>query len=371
MSAVREERSQGMREERRRIVVAMSGGVDSSAVAGLLAEAGHDVVGVTLQLYDHGAAVARVGACCAGQDIHDARRVADRIGIPHYVLDMESRFRDAVIRDFADSYARGETPLPCAKCNATVKFEDLLGVARQLGADAMATGHYVRRLEGAAGAELHRAVDPDRDQSYFLYAITQEQLEFCRFPLGERLTKADVRHDAERLGIQVAKKPDSQDLCFVPNGKYAELVARLRPDAMLAGEVVDEAGAVLGGHEGVARFTVGQTRGLGQATWSGDQRMYVQRVDAATRRVVVGPRAALGQREVLLRDVNWLIDPTKGPVHCMVKLRARDALRPALVEATPTGARVLLDVPGIAAPGQACVFYDDSRILGGGTILPR
>ncbi len=358
-------------ETRQRIVVAMSGGVDSSAVAGLLAEAGHDVVGVTLQLYDHGAAISRVGACCAGQDIHDARRVADRLGIPHYVLDMESRFREAVILDFADSYARGETPLPCAKCNATVKFEDLLGVARDLGAEAMATGHYVRRVDGPDGAELHRAVDPDRDQSYFLYAITQEQLNFCRFPLGDRLTKAAVRDDAARLGIQVAKKPDSQDLCFVPNGKYAELVAKLRPDAMQPGEVVDEDGAVLGKHEGVARFTVGQTRGLGQATWSGEQRMYVQRVDAATKRVVVGPRTSLGQTEVLLRDVNWLIDPLQGPVRCEVKLRAREIPQPATVEATAAGARVVLDAPGVVAPGQACVFYAGDRLLGGGTILPK
>lgn len=243
-----------------RILVAMSGGVDSSVVAGLLQEAGHEVVGATLQLYDHGAAVSRKGACCAGQDIHDARDVADRLGIPHYVLDRESRFRDAVIADFANSYARGETPIPCVRCNQTVKFQDLFGLARDLGCEALATGHYAQRIEGSSGAELHRAVDPARDQSYFLFATTREQLAFTRFPLGAMPDKAAVRAEAARLGLAVAEKPDSQDICFVPAGRYHETVAKLRPEAAQPGEIVHLDGRVLGRHEGLGRFTVGQGR---------------------------------------------------------------------------------------------------------------
>lgn len=353
-----------------KLVVAMSGGVDSSVVAGLMAEAGHEVVGVTLQLYDHGAAISRKGACCAGQDIHDARRVADTLGIAHYVIDMEARFREAVIDDFADAYARGETPLPCARCNATVKFADLLGIAQDLGADALATGHYVRRVEAASGPQLHVAADPQRDQSYFLYALTDAQLAYCRFPLGGMPTKDQVRAEAARLGIQVASKPDSQDLCFVPQGKYADLVGRLRPEAMAPGEIVDEAGTVLGRHEGIAHYTVGQGKGLGPASMVGGLRMRVLRLDAARRRVVVGPARDAGGMTVMLRDVNWL--GGAEAVDCNVKLRAREVPHPARLTPLPGGgAEVVLEQPALAAPGQACVFYDGTRVLGGGTITGR
>ena len=350
-----------------RIVAAMSGGVDSSVVAGLLAEAGHEVVGVTLQLYDTGAAAKRRGACCAGQDIHDARDVADRLGIAHYVIDREARFQASVVQDFADSYARGETPVPCVQCNMGVKFTDLLGLARDLGAEALATGHYVRRAEGAAGPELHRARDPARDQSWFLFATTREQLAFTRFPLGDMPDKAQVRAEAARLGLAVSNKPDSQDLCFVPEGGYAAAVRRLRPDAGEPGEIVARDGRVLGRHAGVAGFTVGQGRGLGDASFDGGARQAVLAVDAGRRRIVVGPRTA-GTARLVLRDVNWLAEP--GPLRCAVKLRAREMPHGAAV--TPHaegGATVVLDTAALAAPGQACVFYDGSRVLGGGFIV--
>ena len=350
-----------------RIVAAMSGGVDSSVVAGLLAEAGYEVIGVTLQLYDTGAAARRRGACCAGQDIHDARDVADRLGIPHYVIDAEARFRAAVIGDFADSYAAGQTPVPCVRCNMSVKFTDLLGLARDLGAEAMATGHYVRRVDGSRGPELHRAADPARDQSWFLFATTLDQLAFSRFPLGDMPDKAAVRSHAARLGLQVADKPDSQDLCFVPGGRYADTVTRMRPDAALPGEIVSRDGRVLGQHDGIARYTVGQGRGLGAASLDGGERQAVLSVDAGRRRIVVGPRSA-GSRVVRLREVNWLVDPPTGPLHCTVKLRAREVPHGATVEGTDEGAVVHLDVPALAAPGQACVFYAADRILGGGFI---
>ncbi len=350
-----------------RIVAAMSGGVDSSVVAGLLREAGHEVIGVTLQLYDHGAAAKRRGACCAGQDIHDARDVADRLGIPHYVIDAEARFRAAVIGDFADSYAAGETPVPCVRCNMTVKFTDLLGLARDLGAEAMATGHYVRRVDGPDGPELHRAADPARDQSWFLFATTRDQLGYSRFPLGDMPDKATVRAHAARLGLQVAEKPDSQDLCFVPEGGYADTVARMRPDAALPGEIVSRDGRVLGQHTGIARYTVGQGRGLGNASFDGGARQAVLTVDAGRRRIVVGPRSA-GAEEVRLRDVNWLLEPPETPLRCTVKLRAREAPHGAIVEVTSRGATVRLDAPALAAPGQACVFYAADRVLGGGFI---
>ncbi len=301
-----------------RVVVAMSGGVDSSVTAALLAEQGFDVVGITLQLYDHGAALAKKGACCAGQDIHDAARVAERLGIPHYVLDYESRFRRDVIDDFADAYTRGETPIPCVRCNQTVKFRDLLATARDLGADALATGHYVRRVDGASGPELHRAADDGRDQSYFLFATTRVQLAFLHFPLGG-MAKDETRALARRFDLPVAAKPDSQDICFVPSGDYAALVARLRPGAAEPGEIVDVAGRVLGTHAGVVHFTIGQRKGLGV---SAGEPLYVVRLEPEARRVVVGPRAALGVQRVALAGINWL-----GEAPPALRRGARPSLR--------------------------------------------
>ena len=345
-----------------RVLAAMSGGVDSSVVAGLLAEAGHEVIGVTLQLYEQ-ADAARAGACCAGRDIRDAKRVADRLGIAHYVIDAQARFAAAVIAPFADDYAAGRTPVPCVRCNQTVKFNDLLALADDLGAEALATGHYVRRVEGPGGAELHRARDAARDQSWFLFATTQRQLERSRFPLGERADKAEVRREAARLGLTVADKPDSQDICFVPSGSYAEAVGRLRPEALEPGDIVDEAGRMVGRHAGVARYTVGQSKRLGL----GDGRV-VTRLEAEQRRVVVGARTS-GARTVQVGEVNWLIPVPVEPLACAVKLRARDELRSARVIATEDAAKVELDAPALAAPGQACVFYDGERVLGGGFIL--
>ena len=350
-----------------RVLVAMSGGVDSSVVAGLLHEQGHEVIGVTLQLYDHGAASGRKGACCAGQDIHDARRVADRLGIAHYVIDAEQRFARAVIADFADSYAAGETPVPCIRCNQTVKFADLTVLAAGLGAERLATGHYVRRVDGPEGAELHRAADADRDQSWFLFATTRAQLERCWFPLGSMPDKRAVRNEAARLGLTVAEKPDSQDICFVPSGSYAEVVGRLRPDALEPGEIVKQDGSVIGRHEGVARFTVGQAKRLGVAAMVGGQRQMVLATEPSTRRVIVGPRHA-STSEIMLHEVNWLVRPAGHPIRCAVKLRARDLPRPAVVTASEGGTVVQLDEPALPAPGQACVFYDGDRVLGGGFI---
>ena len=348
-----------------RVLVAMSGGVDSSTVAGLLAEAGHDVIGVTLQLYDHGTAVGRKGACCAGQDIHDARRVADHLGIPHYVIDAEARFRSAVMASFADSYANGETPVPCVRCNQTVKFTDLIQLSRDLGCDRMATGHYVQRIDGPQGAELHRAVDPGRDQSWFLFATTRAQLEQSLFPLGAMPDKLHVRDEAARLGLPVAAKPDSQDICFVPSGSYADQVGKLRPDALMPGEIVTADGSVVGQHGGIARYTVGQAKRLGTATQDGGTRRVVLALDPAQRRVVVGP-ATGGTRHLRLREVNWLAAPAR--LRCRVKLRARETPHDAEIVPTGTGADVILDEAALPAPGQACVFYDGERVMGGGFI---
>jgi len=349
-------------------MVAMSGGVDSSVVAGLLHEAGHEVIGVTLQLYDHGAATARKGACCAGQDIHDARRVADRLGIRHYVIDAEDRFAKAVIADFADSYASGETPVPCIRCNQTVKFADLSELAIGLGAERLATGHYVRRVDGPDGAELHRAADAARDQSWFLFATTRRQLEMSLFPLGGMTDKRAVRDIAQRLGLAVAEKADSQDICFVPSGAYTDVVAKLRPDALQPGEIVSLDGRIVGAHEGVARYTVGQAKRLGNAAVVDGRRQFVVATEPGRRRVVVGPRDS-GTRLVALREVNWLIASPGEALRCTVKLRAHESLRTAHVRVQDGRTVVELDEPALPAPGQACVFYHEDRVLGGGIIM--
>jgi tRNA-uridine 2-sulfurtransferase len=345
---------------RARIVVAMSGGVDSSVVAALAARTGAEVIGITLQLYDHGEAVGRSKTCCAGRDIYDARTVAERLGIAHYVFDYETRFRDSVIERFADEYARGRTPIPCVSCNQSVKFTDLLALARDLGADCLATGHYVRRVAGPDGAELHRAADPARDQSYFLFATTREQLDYLRFPLGG-LPKPAVRELARELGLIVADKPDSQDICFVPNGDYASVVKKVRPETARQGEIVDLEGRVLGEHRGLIHFTVGQRRGLeigGQA-----EPLYVVRLEPEARRVVVGPKAALAVRAARLSGLNWLGEDQRQGLSVKVRSMARPA------PATFDGQSVHFEAPEYGvAPGQAAVLYEGSRVLGGGWI---
>ena len=364
------------RPEETRVVVAMSGGVDSSVTAALKKAEGCDVVGVTLQLYDHGAATPRKGACCAGQDIYDARAVAERIGIPHYVLDYESRFKEAVIDRFAQSYIDGETPVPCVDCNMAIKFHDLLNTARELGADVLATGHYVASRQLASGGRgLFRAREEERDQSYFLFGTTREQLELLRFPLGDR-TKPEVRELARQFGLAIADKHDSQDICFVPTGHYAQVIERLKPGAAEAGEIVDLDGRVLGSHSGIIHYTVGQRRGLGVATGSP---LYVVRLDAERRRVIVGPREALRMSRITLRDVNWIGDGQIDEAladdrrEVFVKVRSTRAPTAAWLKAANGGYEVeLAEGEHGVSPGQACVFYDapegQARVLGGGFI---
>ena len=357
-----------------RVVVAMSGGVDSSVVAAMLADAGYDVVGVTLQLYDHGAALAKKGACCAGRDIHDAARVAETMGFPHYVLDYENTFREAVIEEFADAYLAGATPVPCIRCNERVKFKDLLATARDLNADCMATGHYIQRKIGALGhAELHMATDAHRDQSYFLFPTKPDQLDFLRFPLGHLASKAETRALAARYGLPVADKPDSQDICFVPNGNYAAVIEKLRPGSADPGEIVDLDGNIVGQHRGVIHYTVGQRRGLGIGGL-GDP-LYVVRLDPAARRVIVGPKAALATRVIPVREINWLGDTafdSRAEWHLQVKVRSTRPPRAAILRPlSATEAEVeLLDPEDGVSAGQACVFYatEGSRVFGGGWV---
>lgn len=352
-----------------RIVVAMSGGVDSSVTAALLKDQGYDVVGITLQLYDHGAAVQRKGACCAGQDIHDARRVADAIGIPHYVLDYESRFADAVMDEFADSYLRGETPVPCVRCNQTVKFRDMLETAQDLGAKALATGHYLMREGDESGAKLYRGKDPLKDQSYFLFATTQTQADFLRFPLGG-MSKEETRALAEKYDLSVAAKAESQDICFVPDGDYAKVIERIRPGAAAPGDIVDLAGNMLGRHDGIIGYTIGQRRGLGIAV--GDP-LYVVRLDPATNRVIVGPKEALLVAKLTLKEMNWLGDAPLGIDGQKVEVKLRSTQNPlgATIYGADNGwAELVLDAPeGGVSPGQAAVIYDGTRLLGGGWIV--
>ena len=356
-----------------RVVVAMSGGVDSSVVAAMLADEGYDVVGVTLQLYDHGAALAKKGACCAGIDIHDARRVAEEMGFPHYVLDYENVFKDAVIEEFADSYLAGATPVPCIRCNERVKFKDLLETAKDLEADCMATGHYIQRKMGDNGAELHAAADGSRDQSYFLFSTTPEQLDYLRFPLGHLPSKDDTRALAAKYGLGVAMKPDSQDICFVPNGDYASVIRKLRPEAADPGNIVDLEGNVLAQHEGVINYTIGQRRGLGIGGLADP--LFVVKLDADRKEVVVGPKSMLATRKIPVREINWLGDAalmsqSEWPI--AVRVRSTRPPRDAILRPlTPTTAEVELLTPeeGVS-PGQACVFYDpdSTRIFGGGWI---
>jgi tRNA-specific 2-thiouridylase len=355
-----------------RVLVAMSGGVDSSVVAALLAEEGYDVVGVTLQLYDHGAALAKKGACCAGRDIHDARRVAEEMGFPHYVLDYENKFKESVIDEFADAYLAGATPVPCIRCNERVKFRDLLETAKDLDADCMATGHYIQRFKTGDKAELHKAADGDRDQSYFLFSTKQEQLEYLRFPLGHLKSKSETRDLARKYGLPVADKPDSQDICFVPNGSYAAVIEKLRPEAADPGDIVHLDGSVLGHHKGIINYTVGQRRGLGIG---GRDPLYVVRLDADNKHVIVGPKEALATRTVTIKEVNWLGDDDfmdQAERTLAVRVRSTRAPKEAIIRPTsPTSGTVeLLVAEEGVAPGQACVFYDvdATRIYGGGWI---
>ncbi|MDA9789397.1 tRNA 2-thiouridine(34) synthase MnmA [Amylibacter sp.] len=355
-----------------RVLVAMSGGVDSSVVAAQLASEGYDVVGITLQLYDHGAALAKKGACCAGRDIHDARRVAEEMGFPHYVLDYENKFKESVIDEFADSYLAGATPVPCIRCNERVKFRDLLETAKDLDADCMATGHYIQRFDGPEKAELHKAADGDRDQSYFLFSTKQDQLDYLRFPLGHLASKTETRALAKKFGLPVADKPDSQDICFVPNGSYAAVIEKLRPGAADPGEIVHMDGEVLGEHKGVIHYTIGQRRGLGIG---GREPLYVVKLDVDKKHVIVGPKEALATRTVPVREINWLGDEpfeSREEWHVSVRVRSTRSPKEAIVRPlSATSAEVdLLSAEEGVAPGQACVFYETegTRIWGGGWI---
>jgi tRNA-specific 2-thiouridylase len=357
-----------------KVVVAMSGGVDSSTVAAILADQGHEVIGVTLQLYDHGLALAKKGACCAGQDIYDAQMAAEKIGIPHYVLNYESIFKESVIDDFADSYLRGETPIPCVRCNQRVKFRDLFKVAQDLGAAALATGHYVRRLEVDGEVQLHQGADMSKDQSYFLFATTYDQLKYLRFPVGD-LVKSETRRLAEYYGLEIADKPDSQDICFVPNGSYSNVIERFRPGALSNGDIVDKNGKVLGRHNGIINYTIGQRRGLGLASEDGEP-LYVVKIDPDTHQVVVGHKEDLAQSAFMVKDFNWIGEKAPLPgevIKCKVKLRSahQPIVAEVLIEKEGT-ARVRLDddYSGVT-PGQACVLYNGSHVLGGGWITRK
>ncbi len=354
-----------------RVVVAMSGGVDSSVVAAMLKDEGYDVIGITLQLYDHGKAIAKKNACCAGQDIKDAARVAEQMGFPHYVLDYESRFRQDVIDDFADSYLRGETPIPCVQCNQTVKFRDLLKTAKDLDADVLATGHYVQQKQGNIKSEMHRGADQTKDQSYFLFSTTQEQLDFLRFPLGH-MNKDETRQLARKYDLIVSDKPDSQDICFVPNGKYADLVEKLRPEAIVPGKIKHVDGREMGDHKGIIHYTIGQRKGLNLGDVTTTDPLYVLKIDADTQEVIVGPKEALAKKEVMIQNVNWIGDQalSEKEISVDVKLRSVQKQSPAMIRSTQDGSVIvtLHDPEYGVSPGQACVFYADDRVLGGGWI---
>ena len=360
-----------------RVVVAMSGGVDSSVCAALLASEGYDVIGVTLQLYDHGEAIKKAKACCAGQDIYDAKRVAEMMNFPHYVLDYEDNFREKVIENFADTYLAGSTPIPCVRCNQTVKFHDLLAVAKDLGADCMATGHYIKRIMGPEGAELHRAHDHGKDQSYFLFATTREQLDYLRFPLGS-FSKSETRSLAVKFGLNVASKPDSQDICFVPTGKYTDVIEKIRPLSGIVGNIVHLNGQVLGKHRGIMYYTIGQRRGLGLPDGSGEDPLFVIKIDQNTNQVIVGPRDALKRKKIWLEDINWLGkgEYNKNLDGFQLRVKVRSTRSPVLATFLLEGDEIIVELDQLdegISPGQACVFYSSEssakRTLGGGWIV--